>query len=669
MIFKVNLEGRTKNFSLKPHQHNSHLPVLEALVNSIQAIADRAKRYPKQKFDGKIHVKFHRESDLIKDSNFSRVIKVEIVDNGIGFDFTNMEAFMETDTNHKSDIGGKGVGRLSWLKAFKTVSVSSVFLDEDGNKSSRQFSFNEKSKDVDDNMTDAKDKEIQTTIVLEEAYDNFKAHFPVGLQIWSDRILKHCLMYFLSGRCPQIILSDDKESINLNQEFAEKIANFSIDSESEITIRDASFKVKHMQAKKEILDKHTIVLFGNGRAVEEYDIAKKLVDMQEVKFEGDYKYLCLVESKYLDENVDMTRLKFELPETELKQQDMLGIISIEQIVDAVIKSIDARMTEILKPIRAEKTSRIRSYIQSKAPRYGHLLRHKSDAIKLLSNGNDDKIDEQLYRLERQFDDEEYKKRKELERGLKDDTVSSEEYRVKFKECVEKVTDANKSKLAAYVTHRKTIIDLFEKGMQIGDDDKYSKENYMHGLIYPMRTTSEEINKDDQNLWLIDERLSYFFHVSSDVPFNNDKNEERPDIMLFDTPIPFVDEKNQGGEYDKIVIFELKRPMRPDLSYDEQNPVNQILAYKEKLETNTVKDKLGRFIKVDDKTKFYLYVVCDVHPNFAKTLMSRHSLKETADRQGYFRMDGNLYIEVLSYDKIINDAKKRNEILFEKLGIN
>lgn len=29
---------------------------------------------------------------------------------------------------------------------------------------------------------------------------------------------------------------------------------------------------------------------------------------------------------------------------------------------------------------------------------------------------------------------------------------------------------------------------------------------------------------------------------------------------------------------------------------------------------------------------------------------------------------NAYIEILSYDKIINDAKKRNRILFDKLGI-
>ena len=672
MRFNVNLEGRTKNFTLKPHQHNSHFPILEAIVNSIQAIAERKARYPEVRFDGKIEVKFTRESNLLKESESRetapRIVKVEIIDNGVGFDLENMEAFMETDTDHKADIGGKGVGRLSWLKAFKSVSVNSVYIDEDKNQTRREFSFTEKTKEVDEKVTDAKGKEFKTSIILSDANDDFKKHFPVGLNVWADRILRHCLMYFFDKQnCPQIILQDEKDTFNLNREFNDKIADFQ--QQSELLIGDKKFILKHMQAKREILDKHLIVLFGNRRAVAEHDISKKLVDIAEVTLEGDNKYLCLVESKYLDENVDMNRLAFDLPETEQKQTDMFSTISIEQIVVEITKVIDAKLKAILEPIRAEKTNRIKSYIQHRAPRYGHLLRHKQDEMKNLINGTDEKIDEQLYRLERQFDDEERKKRKEIEKGLKDNTISKEEYKARFKECVERVTDANKSRLAEYVVHRKSIIELFEKGMQIGNDDKYSKENYMHGLIYPMRATSEEIDKDDQNLWLIDERLSYFFYASSDIPFNNNSKERRTDIMLFDKPISFVDEKNDGTAYDKVVVFELKKPMRDDLEYDRQNPVNQILAYKEKLETNTVRDKNGRLIKVDANTKFYLYVVCDILPKYASTLKSRHSLKETVDKLGYFRMDDNLYIEVLSYDKIINDAKKRNEILFEKLGIS
>ena len=45
-----------------------------------------------------------------------------------------------------------------------------------------------------------------------------------------------------------------------------------------------------------------------------------------------------------------------------------------------------------------------------------------------------------------------------------------------------------------------------------------------------------------------------------------------------------------------------------------------------------------------------------------------SLISTADGEGYFGYNAsrNAYIEVISYDKLIKDAKQRNNILFDKL---
>jgi hypothetical protein len=44
--------------------------------------------------------------------------------------------------------------------------------------------------------------------------------------------------------------------------------------------------------------------------------------------------------------------------------------------------------------------------------------------------------------------------------------------------------------------------------------------------------------------------------------------------------------------------------------------------------------------------------------------------KTADDMGYFGYNPNvqMYIQVLSFEKVIGDAKKRNAILFEKLNI-
>ena len=139
-------------------------------------------------------------------------------------------------------------------------------------------------------------------------------------------------------------------------------------------------------------------------------------------------------------------------------------------------------------------------------------------------------------------------------------------------------------------------------------------------------------------------------------------------MILDHPVAVSDEDNHGSEYDTIIIFELKRPMRDDYS-GNSNPISQLYEYVRKLKTNQKRDKNGRLIKVGANTKFYLYAVCDITGSLTD-ILDEDDFVETPDKLGYYRFNQkyNAYIEVLSYDKILNDAKKRNKVLFDKLGI-
>lgn len=48
----------------------------------------------------------------------------------------------------------------------------------------------------------------------------------------------------------------------------------------------------------------------------------------------------------------------------------------------------------------------------------------------------------------------------------------------------------------------------------------------------------------------------------------------------------------------------------------------------------------------------------------------HAYISTPDGQGFFGHNPNLniYIEIISFDKLVQDATKRNNILFKKLGL-
>lgn len=188
------------------------------------------------------------------------------------------------------------------------------------------------------------------------------------------------------------------------------------------------------------------------------------------------------------------------------------------------------------------------------------------------------------------------------------------------------------------------------------------------LIYPMRRTSDEIEYQAHNLWLIDERLAYCEYVSSDIPFDNNPREDRTDVMILDKPVAVSDEPNTGREYETIVILELKKPMRNDYTQAE-NPIIQMLGYVDKISSNEMKDKNGRLIKTGTNTQFYLYAVCDITSKLRK-IAEDFDFIETPDKRGMYKYHDKkrAYIEILSFDKIIDDAGKRNRILFEKLGI-
>lgn len=100
------------------------IPLFESIVNSIHAINE--VKIINQNYSGKITIKFIRDLQFLNDG-IEPIDSINIEDNGCGFNKDNFKSFMESDTDHKADIGGKGVGRFSWLKAFNNVDIHSIF--------------------------------------------------------------------------------------------------------------------------------------------------------------------------------------------------------------------------------------------------------------------------------------------------------------------------------------------------------------------------------------------------------------------------------------------------------------------------------------------------------------------------------------------------------------
>jgi hypothetical protein len=252
----------------------------------------------------------------------------------------------------------------------------------------------------------------------------------------------------------------------------------------------------------------------------------------------------------------------------------------------------------------------------------------------------------------------------------------EEYSKRIDEYLSKASDLKRSDLANYVAHRKVILDLFGKAIVKDEDGKYSKEEVLHKLIMPMQKNSDEIRFEDSNLWLVDERLAFHNFLASDktlssLPITDSKSIKEPDLLglnVYDNPLLVND--GQSLPLASITVVEIKRPMRNDAKAGEdKDPIEQALGYLERIRNGNVKTERGRQIPNSEDIPGFCYVICDITDSIKKRC-GLFNLKVTSDKLGYFGYNDNYkaYIEVISFDRLLNMARERNKAFFDKLGL-
>lgn len=666
--FGISIRGRVKNFTLPKSQ--PLIPLFEAVVNSLNAIDERKEKEPD--FDnGYISIVLKRSQQLSFNGEIdplAEVIDITVEDNGIGFNESNFTSFLQSDSTYKEAIGGKGVGRFSWLVAFQRAIIESTYKDDESGFVTRSFEFNLDKNEINDTLVNSTRDSNITSVKLQGFMSPYRESMPKQLSTIAMRVVHHCLIYFMSDNCPKIIISDGLDSINLNQLFAEKIkSDGNVDS---FIIGDNQFELLHVKAEDPSLNGNRLFLCAHSRLVERKDLDKYITDLDRSIYDKHaFWYVGVLKGPYLDENVDMNRLSFNIPDGGIGKT-LTGVLSMDQIMHEAVQRIKTYLHEYLTPISDAKMRSITNYVTRKAPQFRHLLKQMPTEVAMIKpNLSEDKLSDELYKIKRQFDKCMQDENSELLETLKEGIISDSEYQRRFQIQVTKLSEANEAILAEYVAHRKVVIDLLQAALNRKDDGKYNKEQYIHDLIYPMRTTADAEPYDRHNLWLLDEKLAYCSYISSDIPFDNSPKENRTDIMILDCPVAVSEDENDGTEYDTIVLFELKRPMRDDYT-DGENPIVQLYRYVDKLKTNRETDKNGRIIHVGMNTKFYLYAVCDITPKLESAINHGGIFKKTPDKTGYYGYnDGyNAYIEILPFNKIINDSQKRNRVLFEKLGL-
>ncbi|MEQ8637958.1 ATP-binding protein [Gimesia maris] len=672
---KTDVRGKVSNVKLG--RTRCLQPLFEAIMNSIHAVQEAKPK------GGRINVEVIRntaQKELFEGNTTNFPVSGFVVrDNGIGFTEKHFESFDTADTTEKITRGGKGVGRFLWLKAFERAEIQSVFRSN-GHLQKRAFTFCLSKNGIDPPNPDAistEDSEPTTEVKLCGFHRDYQRHCPKTAITIAHRIIEHFLELFILKKCPNIVLNDELEetTLDLNRLFESEMK---LETKSQrFSIRGMKFQLNHVRLAAPHAQQHTLSFCAHGRSVRT-DFLVKLAPYLDPSIPDHetgqhFNYAGYVSGNFLDENVMSERTQFDISEerSALEFPDELGW---PDLIDVTLPKIQKFLNPHILPLGEAKMEHIRQYISEKAPQYRHLLGKCKKAIeKIPSNLTDEKLDLELYKIDQQHDLELKNRYDKLLAAGDSKTLTHEKQKQRFEDFLEDWNEAGMAKLARHVAHRKATLTFLEQRLALQDDGNYAREEAVHEVIFPLKTTSDEVKPDQMNLWILDEKLAFHFYLASDKPLNQMKNVlevdslERPDLAIFGHPFAFAD---SSPAYGSVVLVEFKRPLRDDYNEKkDKNPIQQVYNYVELIKSGKAKDRNGRPIKVLQGTPFYGYIVCDMMSKLEEQAKYAQ-LTKTPDGMGYFGYNAQVgvYVEIISFDKVVADAKKRNAVFFEKLGV-
>lgn len=675
MAIRPSLAGRLRNTSL-PRSH-ALLPLFEAVVNAIQAVEENHR-------DGlesaHVTVEIVRLPQGTLDVGLDQdaapaepIVEFVVRDNGEGFHDDNMNSFETLDSQYKSDVGGRGVGRLLWLKAFQRVEVESHYRDSAGTLKRRAFRFSENDGISRFVTEDDEDTEVGTSIRLVGFREFYRKAAAKTASTIARSILEHCLWYFVrEGGAPRMAVVDGPETIDLRDVLADYTLS-PVERET-ILVKARTFDLIHLRLKTTAKNAPYLSWCAARRVVVEENLSGKVPGLHGKlrDAQSEFMYACFLTSQYLSDNVRAERTDFDIPETV---EDLLddSVPSKSDIRTATLAAIEQHLIGSLEGARREGRQRVENFVATKAPRYRPILK-RIDETKLSVDPKISDRDLELH-LHRALAEIEREVLVEGPQVLALAAPGDSEYDRRLQEYLDKVDDIKRSDLASYVSKRRVILDLLARAIEVNEEGKYVNEDVIHKLVVPMRVTSDDVSPSASNLWLIDEGLAFHDFLASDktiksMPITDSVSPREPDILalrVFDTPILV----SEGATLPlaSIVVVEFKRPMRDDANSDDKDPISQTLGYLNRVREGRVTTASGRLISNADRVPGFCYVVADMTSTMKRRCMDK-GYRRTQDGLGYFGFNEpyNAYVEVLSYERLLHEASRRNRAFFDQLGL-
>lgn len=669
------------------YKGDAFLPLYECVVNSIISLM-KVNRSNK-----KIEVIIKREStdaltstNSLFEKNVNPISEITIIDNGEGFNETNLKSFSAPFSRINRKYGCKGFGRFSMLAAFSRIEIFSVYT-ENGKWFKRMFSFDaEKEIQILEETELDGQHEYFTKVKLVEFHNkDIQPYTAKSCEEIAKGITDHCFIYYLSNTLPNIYVGEEIDGIQTTLSVENMFKLKEKEHEKSIIVGNETFKLYILKSDQVTSRKYNYVTFcANSRRVgTKHDLSK--VDSlytYPIVENGKTKYLDIyVVSQYLDKNVNNQRTGFKIPESSngsaFDEDDFSNPPSIEDILRKIGREVSSLYKSYALETKKKTIQTVKTFITNRAPAYRSFLYRQDVLERIPPYLTDDKIEEALHKI---AVEENSKINDKIEEFLSLKEIDEDQI-LEVMDSVKKRSAYDSDKLADYVCRRKSILRLFSRMLDQKENGTYQLEKIIHNLIFPMGLTNREITYQYHNLWLLDDRFSTFRFIASDksiTSMSQIKSSKEPDLVLMNPERlvnnPICYGNYDSGKLDSMVVFEFKRPgdtahqkNKKDFRWEFSSVIEEYFDIFQFGEEKQKKNYRGQVVKVTGDTPKFGYVIMDELPDKLIEFNKSKGWRQTPFGTYYkINPDQNLHIEVMDFQTLLRLASERNNPFFDHL---
>lgn len=579
--------------------------VREALTNAIHAGATN--------ITVKLGFALKQQSFLEEDRSYLQGI--EVIDDGEGFTDSNLAYFDEILTSHKDSIGGKGVGRLAYLKYANTVKIASQLSTE-----LVKFPYTETFSLMDVERVKslgAPKTAVSISNPKEEVYTQ------VAKLINSICDDLRLLMFLKKKRGQNIIVTFTHDS---TQSFPPKYVFNSQDIEP---LLEDDFQIDSAEFSSYLFEDRSrkgisAMLCADEICVEEVVVSKRF---------DVCRYVVSITSPYLDKLANLERQRIEIPEHK-DTDDLISPITRERL----IKLVRDKSIEMINSVGEGEIEGFRHQNVEKLKVYYPFIDINT------FNGNASFLDAddvvKAYRAQQARRED-----KIVEDLVKGKTVSWDD-----------VSHLASDDLARYIVHRALLIDSLSK-LPAG-----SAEEAIHAAILPKGSDGSDIRTN--NVWIVDDKFLAYSSIYSDQKLRTiiervnvgaeSKLGKKPDVAAFYA----TDDEDRPN---KLVVIEFKKP-GTDV-FDNNKALTQCRLYASDLSE-----------AISTVREVFSFAIVDIDAEFKRDLRQQEfmpvfSLSEPVFYKKYSLGEDNeipLHLYVMPASALLKDAKARNRIFEEVL---